>query len=128
MAWLKHESHNFLVAEPERQKQLTPKSATGHDPEPVLFTSHLQSMFVDRAGVDDRGTITSSGSKRFFLFAIVSRPVLGPNQPPFQWVLGSSTGIKRPKSEADHSPPSSAVVKMRGAVILLPNTSSWGGA
>jgi hypothetical protein len=32
-----------------------------------------------------------------------------------QWVLGNlSSGVKQPKLEADHSPPSSAEVKMRG--------------
>jgi hypothetical protein len=33
-------------------------------------------------------------------------------QPPIQWVPGVlSLGVKRPGSEADHSPPSSAEVK-----------------
>jgi hypothetical protein len=37
---------------------------------------------------------------------------LGPTQPPIQWVPGAlSVGVKRPESEADHSPPSSAEVK-----------------
>jgi len=39
-----------------------------------------------------------------------SRPVLGPTQPPVQWVP-VFPGIKvRPGRAADHSPPSSAVV------------------
>jgi hypothetical protein len=47
-----------------------------------------------------------------FLFATESRPVLRPNRSPSQWVPGSLTpGIKRPGSEADHSPTSSAEVK-----------------
>jgi hypothetical protein len=38
--------------------------------------------------------------------------VLGPTQPPIQWVTGApSLGIKLPGREADHSPPSSAEVK-----------------
>jgi hypothetical protein len=37
----------------------------------------------------------------------MSRPGLGPTQPPVQWLPGE----KRPGSEADHSPPSSAEVK-----------------
>jgi hypothetical protein len=41
-----------------------------------------------------------------------SRKVVGPTQPPTQWVPGAlSLGVKRPGSEADHSPPSSAEVK-----------------
>jgi hypothetical protein len=47
-----------------------------------------------------------------FLFTTVSRPALGPTQPPIQWVQGAlSLGVKRPVREADHSPPSSAEVK-----------------
>jgi hypothetical protein len=37
--------------------------------------------------------------------------VLGPTQPPIQWVPGAlSLGVKRPRREADHSHPSSAEV------------------
>jgi len=42
----------------------------------------------------------------------MSRPALGPTQPPIQWVRGALfLGVKRPGREADHSPPSSAEVK-----------------
>jgi len=45
-------------------------------------------------------------------FYTLSRPVLGPTQPPMQWIPGSlSSGVKRPRHEADHPPPSSAEVK-----------------
>jgi hypothetical protein len=47
-----------------------------------------------------------------FLFTTVSRPALGPAQPPIQWVPGApSLGVKWPGREADHSPPSKAEVK-----------------
>jgi hypothetical protein len=47
-----------------------------------------------------------------FLFDTVSRPALGPTQPPIQWVPRAlSLGVKRPGREADHSPPSSADVQ-----------------
>jgi hypothetical protein len=47
-----------------------------------------------------------------FLFTTASRTDLGPTQPPIQWVPWAlSLGVKRPKHEADHSPPSSAEVK-----------------
>jgi hypothetical protein len=48
-----------------------------------------------------------SAQKGFFLFTIASRPVLGPTQPPIQWV----PGVQRTGRESDHSPPSSAEVK-----------------
>ena len=39
-----------------------------------------------------------------------SRPALGPNQPPVNWIPGLSRGKVRPGRAADHSPPSSAAV------------------
>jgi hypothetical protein len=54
-----------------------------------------------------------------FLFTTVSRTVLGPTQPPIQWIPGAlSLGVKWLWCEADHSPPSSAKV----------NAPSWHGA
>jgi len=48
----------------------------------------------------------------FFLFDTISRPALGPTQPPIQVVPGViSLGVKLLGREADHSPPSSAEVK-----------------
>jgi hypothetical protein len=48
----------------------------------------------------------------FFLFFTVSRPALGPTQPPNQWVSGAFTlEVKGPGREADHSLPSSAKFK-----------------
>jgi hypothetical protein len=58
------------------------------------------------------------------LFTIVSRPALGPTQPPIQWVQGAlSLGVKLLGREADHSPPSSAEVKECVELYLhYPNT------
>ena len=44
-------------------------------------------------------------------FPHLSRPALGPTQPPVQWVPGLSGGKERPGRDADPSPPTSAVVK-----------------
>ena len=46
-------------------------------------------------------------------FPHLSRPALGPTQPPVKWAPGLSGGKERPGRDADHSPPSSAVV-MKG--------------
>jgi hypothetical protein len=48
-----------------------------------------------------------------FLFTTASRPVMGPTEPPIQWVPGAlSLGVKRSEREAEHSRPSSAEVKI----------------
>jgi hypothetical protein len=65
-----------------------------------------------RYWLDDRRSIPPGVMKGFLLFAIASRPVLGPTHPPIQ--LGPevlSLGVKWPGREADHSPPHSAEVK-----------------
>jgi hypothetical protein len=52
-----------------------------------------------------------------FLFTTVSKPTLGPTQPPLKWVPGAfSLGVKR---EADHSPSSTDWSRMRGAIPSL---------
>jgi hypothetical protein len=59
-----------------------------------------------------RGRSSSPSRDTIFLLFTSSRPVLGPTQTPIQWVPGFlSPGVKRPGCEADHSPPTSAVVK-----------------
>jgi hypothetical protein len=74
-------------------------------------------------GVKGRGSI--SNLVKIFLFSAESRPSLGSNQIPIQWVSGKiSPGVKRPGRETHHSHSSSAEVKNGGATPLLPNTSS----
>jgi len=53
---------------------------------------------------------------------LVFDPALGPTQPPIHWAPGAlSLGVKRPRREADHSPPSRAeVIRIRGAIPPLP--------
>jgi len=59
--------------------------------------------------VDDRDSIPDKSSGIIFPFATASRLTLGPTQTPKQWVPGAlSPGVKRPKREVDHSPPSRA--------------------
>jgi hypothetical protein len=53
---------------------------------------------------------------------IASRTVLGPTQPPIQWVPGAlSLGVKRPGREADDSPPSNAEVKNAWSYTSTPH-------
>jgi hypothetical protein len=48
----------------------------------------------------------------FFLFTTVSRPAVGPTQPPIQWVSWALTPwVRLPVREADQSPPPTANVK-----------------
>jgi hypothetical protein len=57
---------------------------------------------------------------RTFL-ATVSRPALGPTQPPIQRVPGAlPTGVKRHKREANHSPPANAEVKSAWSYTFIP--------
>jgi hypothetical protein len=58
------------------------------------------------------GSEFESGGGKNFYFSMSSIPLLGPTQPPIQWVVGTlSLGVKRQGREADHSPPSSIEVK-----------------
>jgi hypothetical protein len=51
-----------------------------------------------------------------------SRPILGPIQPPIQWVSATlSPVIKRPERDANHSRPSSAEVKYAWSYISTPS-------
>jgi hypothetical protein len=69
---------------------------------------------VSDYGLDNRAIgIRSPAGQRIFPLSSVSRPALGPAQPPVQWVPGVlSPGVKaRPGRDADHLPlPSAEVV------------------
>jgi hypothetical protein len=56
---------------------------------------------LDGPGIDSR-------YRRYF--PRLSRPALGPTQPPVQWVPALSRGKERPGRAVDHSPPSSPEV------------------
>jgi hypothetical protein len=57
----------------------------------------------------------------FCLLATMSRPVLGPTQPPIHLVLRALTlGVKQPGCEADCLPPSSIKVKNALSYISTP--------
>jgi hypothetical protein len=53
-------------------------------------------------------------------FPRLSRPALGPKQPPVKWVTDLSRGKERPGRDADPSPPSSAMVMKRQSYTSTP--------
>jgi hypothetical protein len=68
---------------------------------------------VSGYGLEDREIeVRSPAGARIFPLASVSRPALGPTQPPVQWVSGGPFpgGKAWPGRDADHSPPCSAEV------------------
>ena len=59
-----------------------------------------------RYGLDGLGIKSRCGQD----FLHLSRPALGPSQPPVQWVPGIFRAVRRPGRGADH-PPSSSVLR-----------------
>jgi hypothetical protein len=63
-----------------------------------FYDVNVSAMLILLAGLDDRaiGVRSPVEAKRIFPLASVSRPALGPTQPPVQWVLWVlSPGLKR---------------------------------
>jgi hypothetical protein len=58
-----------------------------------------------------RSQSSSPGREEIFLLTTSSGPVLGPTQPPIQWVSGARSRVKRPGREVHHSPLTSADIK-----------------
>jgi hypothetical protein len=76
-----------------------------------------------------RGRSSSPSRVKNFHFSTSSRPALGPTQPPIQWVpVALSTGVKRPRRETDHSPPTIAEVKKCGIIHPVRHTPWWHSA
>jgi hypothetical protein len=86
----------------------------------VLLIYQSQERVVGIAtgcGLDDRGVgVRVPVGSRILSSPKSSRPALGSTQPPIQWI----PGIKRPGSEADHSPPTSAKVKKMWIYTFIP--------
>ena len=73
----------------------------------LLFSSGI--ILITGCGLDGPGIESRWGRD----FPHLSRPALGPTQPPVQWIPGFFRGKERPGRDADFSTPSSAVV-MKG--------------
>jgi hypothetical protein len=76
---------------------------------------------------DARDSIPGSREgHEIFLFSTESKLAPKPTQPPLQSVLGALTPrVKRPGSEAYHSPVSIAEIKNNEATVPRPHMSSW---
>jgi hypothetical protein len=79
----------------------------------IIIIIIIMSRYSDWLGAGwlrDQSSIPGRG--KIFLPSIRFRPILGPTQPPIQWVSETlSPRVKRPGREADHSPPTSAKIK-----------------
>jgi hypothetical protein len=75
------------------------------------------------------GQVQFPGGRRKFSFLHLSRPVLGPIQPPFQQVAEAVyPEVKLSEREGDYSLSSSAEVKNGGTIQPLPHTYLRRGA
>jgi hypothetical protein len=93
----------------------------------MVWSRNSSVVIATRYGLDGPDLIPSKG--KIFLFSTAYRPILGPTQPPIQWVRGAlSHGVNRQGREADQLPPSSAEVKNDGAISPLSPMSSWNSA
>jgi hypothetical protein len=83
----------------------------------VNFIVHVIGVHADGVNILGRSTHTIKKNIEALVFARSedqipvrrdfpqpSRPALGPNQPPAQWVPGVSRGQRRPVRDADHPP------------------------
>jgi hypothetical protein len=81
-----------------------------------LFTAthvkHMKKAEIQGIWLRQKGRSWSPGRVKNYLFSASSRPALGPIQPLIHCEPATlSSGVKRPRCEADHSPPTIAKVK-----------------
>jgi hypothetical protein len=96
----------------------------------MIVRSRVSSgSIVSDYGLDDREIEVRSPAeeKRIFPLPSVSRPALGPTQPPVQWVPGVlSPGSKAwPGRDADHSSSAEVVNEEELYLLLSPQAPSW---
>jgi len=77
----------------------------------AIYEDFLITELLFSVGRDSSVRVSNLGGGEIFPF--LSRPALGPTQPPVQWVPIPFLGIKRPGRSADDPSPSSTVLKER---------------
>jgi len=82
----------------------------------TTYADFLITELLFSVGRDSSVRVSNLGGDETFPF--LSRPALGPTQPPVQWVLIPFLGIKRPGRSADNPSPSSTVFKERLVLYL----------
>jgi len=90
----------------------------------LIFSIHIiqkeTGYIALSCGLDDLGFESRQGLG-VFLFTTASGPALGHARLPIQWVRETlSLGIKRPRREGDHSPPSSNEAKNEWSYTSMP--------
>ena len=95
----------------------------GIEPGPPLWMDRDSSVGIaTRYGLGGPGNESRWGRD----FPQPSRHVLGPTQPPVQWVPALSLGVKRPGRGADHPPPSKCRGHERlGLYLYSPSAPQW---
>jgi hypothetical protein len=85
---------------------------------------NFMNFLFHRRATDWTAAVRFPAGVKFFFIA--SREALKSTQSPVQCIPGAlSHRIKLLGRETDHSPPTSAEVKNRGAILALPNRFSW---
>ena len=96
---------------------------------PSLLTSLINTLIAVGNRDSSDSTVTSrireGCTGNCLRYSARARHAPGPTQLPRQWVVGDgSQGLKRPRHEADHIPPSSALVKNEWSYCTLTGSSS----
>jgi hypothetical protein len=89
--------------------------------------SRNSSVGTVTALLDGRPAVRIQVMERDFLSPETSQQILGPTQPPTQWMSGFFLRVKRSWCEVNHSPPCSAEGQNEWSYTSTPHTPLWRG-